>query len=588
MPSDSVNRKLTAVLYADIADYSRLTQNDEAGTHREAMVVLDEASNAITNGGGKVLRYSGDAILAEFESAVNATNCAVEIQKMLAERNAEKADVDKVQIRIGLNIGDVIQDRGEIYGDGVNLAARLEAAAEPGGLCISAALQEQVKGKIPVEFRDGGRQTFKNIADPISVYHWHPKARESSAASVSRDEFEIRPSIAVLPFDNMSGDPEQEYFADGITEDITTALSKIRSFLVIARNSSFTYKHQAVDTKIVAEELGVRYVLEGSVRKAGNRIRVTAQLIDAPTGHHVWAERYDRELEDIFDLQDEITQTIAAAIEPELSAKEREMAARKPPDSLGTWETFQRAMWDFYSFEKEQHPVAIELFEKAITADPAFAPSYAYKAYCHYAAVMMGWTDDPEHHLTLGMECAKKSLALDPKDAVGYFAISRIHMIRGEHDASIAAGEKAIELNPNTFYAYHGLSFALVLAGKVEEGIEKSIQAERVSPRDPLLWSALVIRGLASNLLERYEEAIDYADKASQIPASSGYWPHALKASALAQTGRVDEARAVLRRAIDEKPDLSIGFIAGTLPTKHEGGLQPYLDGLRKAGLPEE
>jgi adenylate cyclase len=201
---------------------------------------------------------------------------------------------------------------------------------------------------------------------------------------------------------------------------------------------------------------------------------------------------------------------------------------------------------------------------------------------------MMGWTDDPEHHLTLGMECAKKSLALDPKDAVGYFAISRIHMIRGEHDASIAAGEKAIELNPNTFYAYHGLSFALVLAGKVEEGIEKSIQAERVSPRDPLLWSALVIRGLASNLLERYEEAIDYADKASQIPASSGYWPHALKASALAQTGRVDEARAVLRRAIDEKPDLSIGFIAGTLPSKHEGGLQPYLDGLRKAGLPEE
>jgi adenylate cyclase len=350
MSGNFVNRKLTAVLYADIADYSRLTQIDEAGTHREAMEVLEEASSAIKNAGGSVLRFAGDAILAEFDSAINATNTAVDIQQTLAVRNADKPNADKVQIRIGLNIGDVIQDRGEIYGDGVNLAARLESASDPGGLCISAAVHEQVKGKIPVDFRDGGRQAFKNIVDPVLVYHWHPKTTKSSASSISGDTSEIRPSIAVLPFDNMSGDPEQEYFADGITEDITTALSKIRSFLVISRNSSFTYKGQAVDTKTVADELGVRYVLEGSVRKAGRRVRITAQLIDAPTGHHIWAERYDRELEDIFDLQDEITQTIAAAIEPELSAKEREAAVRKPPDSLDTWETFQRAMWYFYGF----------------------------------------------------------------------------------------------------------------------------------------------------------------------------------------------------------------------------------------------
>jgi adenylate cyclase len=588
MPGKTVNRKLTAVLYADIADYSRLTQNDEVGTHQEAMAVLDEASIAITNGGGKVLRYAGDAILAEFESAVNATNTAVDIQQTLVVRNADKADADKVQIRIGLNIGDVIQDRGEIYGDGVNLAARLEAASEPGGLCISAAIYDQVKGKIQAEFRDGGRQTFKNITDPVSVYHWHPKATKSSAVSVSGDVSEIRPSIAVLPFDNMSGDPEQEYFADGITEDITTALSKIRSFLVISRNSSFTYKGQGVDTKTVAEELGVRYVLEGSVRKAGSRIRITAQLIDALTGHHIWAERYDRKLNDIFDLQDEITQTIVATIEPELSAKEREAAARKPPENLDAWEIFQRAMWYFYGFEKDQHPVAIELFDKSIRVDPAFAPSYAFKSYCHYAAVVMGWTDDPEYHRTLSMECAKKALVLDPKDAVGYFAICRIYMLRGEHDASIAAGKKAIELNPNTFYAYHGLAFALVLAGEEEEGIKMSIEAERVSPRDPLLWSAFVVRALAYNLLARYEEAITYANKAVQIPSSSSYWPHALKACALAQTGRVDEARAALGRATDEKPDLTIDYIACTLPTKLEGGLQPYLEGLRKAGLPEE
>lgn len=588
MSGNFVNRKLTAVLYADIADYSRLTQIDEAGTHREAMEVLEEASSAIKNAGGSVLRFAGDAILAEFDSAINATNTAVDIQQTLAVRNADKPNADKVQIRIGLNIGDVIQDRGEIYGDGVNLAARLESASDPGGLCISAAVHEQVKGKIPVDFRDGGRQAFKNIVDPVLVYHWHPKTTKSSASSISGDTSEIRPSIAVLPFDNMSGDPEQEYFADGITEDITTALSKIRSFLVISRNSSFTYKGQAVDTKTVADELGVRYVLEGSVRKAGRRVRITAQLIDAPTGHHIWAERYDRELEDIFDLQDEITQTIAAAIEPELSAKEREAAVRKPPDSLDTWETFQRAMWYFYGFEKEQRPVAIELFDKAIAADPAFAPPYAYKSYSHYSEVIMGWTDNPEYHLEAGMECAKKAIALDPRDAVGYFAIGRIHMLRGEHDESMAALEKAIELNPNAFYAYHGLAMTMVLAGRAEEGIEISIRGERVSPRDPLLWASIVVRALACILLGRYKEAIGYADKTRQFQVPYGYWPYATKASALAQLGRTDEARELIPQAMKEKPELSIRYLHKTLPTSHEDGLQRYFEGLRKAGLPEE
>ena len=587
MSGSSVNRKLTAVIYADISGYSRLTHNDEVGTHREAMAVLDEASGAIREAGGSVLRFAGDAILAEFESVVVAAGTAVDIQRALAARNADMADDDKVQIRIGLNIGDVIQDRGEIYGDGVNLAARLEAFAEPGGLCISAAVYQQIKGKVAAEFRDAGTQSFKNIADPVTVYRWHPAGAQSSTASFSREASEIRPSIAVLPFDNMSGDPEQEYFADGITEDITTALSKIRSFLVIARNSSFTYKGKAVDTKIVARDLGVRYVLEGSVRKAGRRLRITAQLIDAPTGHHIWAERYDRELEDIFDLQDEITQTIAAAIEPELSAREREAAARKPPESLGAWETFQRAMWFFYGAEREQRPLAIELFDKAIAADPRFAPSYAYKSYSHYSEVIMGWTDDPEYHLSAGMQCAKKAIALDPRDAVGYFAIGRIHMLRGEHDASLAALEKAIALNPNAFYAYHGLAMTLVLAGRAEEGIEISIRGERVSPRDPLLWASVVVRALACILLGRYEQAVAYADQTRQFQAPYGYWPYATKASALAQLGRLEEARGLLASAIEEKPELSIDYLRKTLPTLHGDGLQPYLEGLRKAGLRE-
>ena len=384
----------------------------------------------------------------------------------------------------------------------------------------------------------------------------------------------------------MSNDPEQEHFADGISEDLITALSKIRSFLVIARNSTFTYKGRAVDIKSVGRELGVRYVLEGSVRKAGNRIRVTAQLIEAETGHHVWAEKYDREMSDIFELQDEMTQTIAGSLEPELSAKERDNAVRKPPENLDAWELFQRAMWHMYSFEKENNPRAIDLFDQAIAADPNFAPAYAYKSYCCYSQVIMGWTRDAEASLAAGMESAKKALALDPRESVGYFAIGRIHMLRGEHDASIAALEKAIELNPNAFFAYHGLGMVLVLAGRSEEALDISMRGERVSPRDPLLWASIAVRALGCILLQRYEEAVAYSDRTYQFPAPSGYWPHATRAAALAQLDRIDEARASLQQALQEKPELSVSYLEKTLPTKQPGGLALYLDGLRKAGLP--
>ena len=355
---------------------------------------------------------------------------------------------------------------------------------------------------------------------------------------------------------------------------------------MIARNSTFTYKGRAVEIKSVGRELGVRYVLEGSVRKAGNRIRVTAQLIEAETGHHVWAEKYDREMSDIFELQDEMTQTIAGSLEPELSAKERDNAVRKPPENLDAWELYQRAMWHMYSFEKENNPRAIDLFDQAIAADPNFAPAYAYKSYCCYSQVIMGWTRDAEASLAAGMESAKKALALDPRESVGYFAIGRIHMLRGEHDASIAALEKAIELNPNAFFAYHGLGMVLVLAGRSEEALDISMRGERVSPRDPLLWASIAVRALGCILLQRYEEAVAYSDRTYQFPAPSGYWPHATRAAALAQLDRIDEARASLQQALQEKPELSVSYLEKTLPTKQPGGLALYLDGLRKAGLP--
>ena len=586
MTEDSYQHKLTAVLYADVAGYSRLTSQDEAGTHRRVMALLDYASDAIREAGGTVLRYAGDAILAEFSSVLKLVHTAINIQTAFEQKNAGLADADKIQIRIGLNLGEVLQDRGEIYGDGVNLAARLEAAAAPGGICLSAAVYEQVKGKIDVEFSDGGEESFKNIPAPVRIYRWRPGNPAPEKKPVAVDTAKAKPSIAVLPFTNMSGDPEQEFFADGISEDIITALSKIRSFLVIARNSTFTYKGKAVDIKTVGRELDVRYVLEGSVRKAGNRIRVTAQLIEAETGYHVWAEKYDRELDDMFELQDEMTRTIAGSIEPELSAKERDKAVRQPPDNLDSWEMYQRGMWYLYNVKKDHHLKAIELFDEAIAADPGFALAYAYRSYCCYSLVIMGWADDPDFFLEDGMDSARKALALDPREAVGYFAIGRIHMLRGEHDASIAALEKAIELNPNAFYAYHGLGMVLVLADRCEQALDISIQGEHISPRDPLLWASIVVRALACILLERYEEAVAYSDRTLQFPTPSGYWPHATRAAALAQLGDIDEAGKEVRHALAEKPDLSITYIDKTLPTKHPGGLQNYFDGLRRAGLP--
>jgi len=587
MAANFSNHKLTAILYADVAGYCRLTSQDEMGTHKRVMETLDYSSEAIRQGDGTVLRYAGDAILAEFSSVLKLVQTAVNIQTELESRNTDFPAEDKIQIRIGLNIGEVLQDRGELYGDGVNLAARLEAAAEPGGICISAAVHDQIKGKLEVRFVDGGEEVFKNIPYPVQVYRWRPGELLSNEQPAIAGESKARPSIAVLPFNNMSGDPEQEFFADGISEDIITALSKIRSFLVIARNSTFTYKGKPVDIKSVAKELGVRYVLEGSVRKAGNRIRITAQLIDAASGHHIWAEKYDRELNDIFELQDEMTQTIAGSIEPELSAKERDSAVRKPPDNLDAWEIYQRAMWYFYSFEKENHPIATGLFQKAIKADPNFAPAYAYMSYCHYVAIIMGWTDDPDTFLSIGMDSAKKALALDPRESVAYFALGRINMLRGEHDASIAALEKAVELNPNAFFAYHGLGMVLVLAGRMEEALDISIKGERFSPRDPLLWASIAVRALSCILLEQYEEAVVYSDRTYQFPAPSGYWPHATKAAALALLGNIDEAKSSLQLALEETPGLSITYLKKTLPTKYEGGLETYLDGLRKAGLPE-
>jgi len=582
--AESYHRKLTAILYADVAEYSRLTGDDEEGTHERVMAALDYASNEIDSGGGKVLRYAGDAILAEFPSALAAVRSAIAIQTELQMRNGVIDENRRVSIRIGIHIGDVIEDRGEVYGDGVNIAARLEAEARPGGICISAGVFEQLLGKSDLQFADGGEVELKNINRPVRIYRWYPDVEPDSDRGVG-PRASKRPSIAVLALVNMNNDPEQDFLGDGITEDLITALSRIRTFKVISRESTFSYKGSSVEVRQVARELDVRFVLEGSVRKAGNRVRVTVQLIDADTGHHVWAERYDREMADIFDMQDEIVEVIAAALEPELNAFERDRALRKPPENLDAWEMYQRALWYMWSYEKENNLRAMELLRQAIKSDPGFAPAHAYYAYCCYQAVIMGYAEDPQGRLEDGMRAAREALQKDDKDAISYFAIGRIHMMQGNHDDSIAALRKSIELNPCFAQAYHGLGFALSLAGEFEESARNMQKAVAISPRDPMLWAFSVVHALNYLLSGDSEAALDWANRTLQIPNATGYWGQAVKASALANLGRVEEGREALAKAVEAKPDLSIDYLHTNLPTREPDGLEPYLHGLRVCGL---
>jgi adenylate cyclase len=588
MSKQASKHKLAAIFYADVVDYSRLTDQDEAGTHERVMQTLDFASDTIKSAGGVVLRYAGDAILAEFSSVIAAVNSAVSIQTELHEGNQDVPEDNQVKIRIGINLGEVLEDRGEIFGDGVNTTARLESISKPGGICISGVVYEQIKGKIAIDFEDCGKESLKNIADPVHIFRWQPERSQKSVAkpNIGNSHRKI-PSIAVLPFTNMSGDTEQDYLADGICEDIITALSKIRVFTVIARNSTFSYKGQSVNVKQVASDLKVNYLLEGSVRKSGDRVRITAQLIDRD-GLHIWAEKYDRVIEDIFELQDEMTQTIAGALEPELNAVERQLAVNKSPENLDAWECYQRGLWNMWQFgENEKMMAALNLFQKAIDLDPSFATVYAYQAYCNFIQVVMSLSEDRDRLLEEGKLLAKKAMEIDPRDPVAYFAIGRLHMMQGDHDDSIAALKNSLELNPNYAHAYFGLGFVLVLADELDEARENLKTAIKLSPRDPLTMAFTNVLGMACIMAGDFEEALEWSKRSLRWPSPLGYWNHATLASAYASLDRMDEAREALKGAFQVKPDLSVSYLKKIMPTRHKDGLDQYLSGMRRAGLPE-
>ena len=490
-----------------------------------------------------------------------------------------------MRLRVGVNLGEVVVEGDDIHGHGVNVAARLEALAEPGGISISDDVMRQIRGKLHLAFADGGEQMLKNIAEPVRVWRW------SAAAVAAGDEQPLalpdKPSIAVLPFDNMSADPEQEFFADGIAEDVITALSRFRSLFVIARNSTFTYKGRAVDVTQVASELGVRYVVEGSVRKAGNRVRITAQLVDTTNGNHIWADRFDGDLDDIFELQDEITEQIVVVVAPEVEARERERARRKPPESLDAWQRVQRGLSHFHLFNKADRAEAMRLSREAIALDPDFAAAHAHLAYALWNSISFGYAVDAAEAGATARTAAEQAVSLDPNEPIAHVALGRVHLLAGDVDMAIADNRTAIAINPNLAWAHHGLGFAFFYgAGQAEQALPHFDTALRLSPRDPWRWITLMVKGSALRFLGRHGEAVGNCRAARQFP-HKGFLPHMNFAAALAEAGQPSEARAALEAAMRLQPALSIGFVRDRLVGMHEITLESLLASLRKAGVPE-
>ena len=485
MAEDTVTRKLTAILYADVAGYSRLTGTDELGTHRQLSGALDFISRTIGERGGRVVHYAGDAVLADFGSVVAAVDCAVNIQRNLAGQS-DATGSGSLQFRIGVNLGEVIVDRDDIFGDGVNVAARLEGLAEPGGICVSSAVFEQVTGKLDLAFSDIGPQDFKNIAEPVRTYRIHldPAPGDSAGSTTLQPALPDTSSIAVLPFTNLSGDPEQGYLSDGVAEDIITSLSKISELFVIARNSSFVYQGKAVDVKEVSRALGVHYVLEGSVRKAGNRVRVTAQLIDGTTGGHLWAEKYDRDLNDIFAVQDDVTQQIVGALKIRLTSEERGRMDAGEAD-IEAYDLTLRARNSYLQTTRESLRDAADHLRQAIARDGTYARAHAQLAQVYLTERYHGWAADPAKSLGDAYALALRAVDLDPQLAYAHSILGSAHYWRGESEKYVAETERVLELDPNDADGYEGLAEARMSAGNQESALPLFDEALRRNPNFP-------------------------------------------------------------------------------------------------------
>ncbi|QOZ24822.1 adenylate/guanylate cyclase domain-containing protein [Bradyrhizobium sp. CCBAU 51753] len=591
MTGNRVERRLAAILAADVAGYSRLTGLDEEGTHlrlRERLRGL--ADPKISEHRGKVVKHTGDGVLAEFCSVVDAVRCAIEVQRGMAERNATVPQVKRIEFRIGIHVGDIIVDENDIFGDGVNIAARLEGIAEPGGICISDDAQRQIRGKIDAACEDMGSQNLKNIAEPMRAWRLRINAGGSAAAPTEPPEsmqalaLPDKPSIAVLPFENMSGDPEQEYFADGMVEEIITALSRFKWLFVIARNSSFTFKGRAVDIKEVGRKLGVRYVLEGSVRKAAGKVRITGQLIDAVTGAHIWADRFERDLTDVFALQDEVTVAVVSAIQPKLLQTEIDLSARRRPENLTAYDFYLRAMQQYYLMTPEGLAEAIRLARRALELDPRFGLVAALAGHCHMRNVIWGHAIDPQFDRKEAVRFLRLALSIDDGDSetLAWVSLISAYMV-GDSESEVEMADQAVALNPNSYRAWHCRGQVYRIAGLPEEAVRSFERAIRLSPVDPRLPITFVAMGMAFVELRRFDEAIVAANKSRRQNASYSTAYRCL-ASAFAHLGRDVEAREAAALVLQLDPAFTISALiarGGYLNAKL------LIEGLRKAGLPE-
>jgi adenylate cyclase len=587
---EQVTRRLAAIL---VAGYSRLLPGDEKENFAELRGLLTGVVEPqIGKFGGNIFKETAEIVLADFDNAVEAARCAAALRDAVAQTNQTLPEEQRIAMRIGINFGDIIAEEGDIFGDGVNIAARVEALAKPGSVYISEIVHKQITDKADFDFEDLGPQALKNIERPIRVYRMAGEMAELSEElvaaaatfSASPPEFDDRRAIAVLPFANFSGDPEQEFFADGITEDIISMLAGWRAFPVIARNSTFTYKGKTVDIKKVGEELGAHYVLEGSVRKSGRRVRVTVQLIRADTNHHIMAERYDRDLTDLFELQDEITHAIAGAIEPELLKFERERIAERPPKSEDAYELYQRGMFHHYRQNKADNIEAQAYFHRALAIEPQYPQATAALSITLSAAASTAWAGDPDAGFEEAYVLAQRAVPLDQRYPNAHFALGLVCMWTSRPDRAIAAFQEAIRLNPSFAAAHVLLGQMYLYRSRVEDSIQLAERGIRLSPSDPRMFIWLPAVAGAHYQMRHYAEAIDAGRRSWSLNRN---WPAGLTyvVAGLAQLGRVDEAKAALADLRTLDPNFS--FVRTTLRRLYTdpAGIDHILDGLRKAGF---
>jgi TolB-like protein/class 3 adenylate cyclase len=572
----SQTRRLAAILAADVAGYSRLIGADEGGTLERLKALRRELIDPkIAEHHGRLVKTTGDGLLVEFGSAVDALRCAVDVQREMTGCNAGLTPDNRIELRIGINVGDIVVEDGDIFGDGVNVAARLEGLAEPGGICVAARVQEDAAGKLDLAFEDIGEQQLKNIARPVRVFRVVTSARLAMTPPSSDPPLPDKPSIAVLPFANMSGDPEQEYFADGMVEEIITALSRIRWLFVIARNSSFTYKGRAVDVKEVGRELGVRYVLEGSVRKAGQRVRITGQLIDAITGTHLWADRFDGSLEDVFELQDKVAISVAGVIEPALQAAEMRRSAARPTIDLTAYDLYLRALAAYFPITKEGLVEALGLLERAIAIDPRYGPALSLAAMCHRRLVIDGWAGG---NRCKAIDLARQALQVAQNDP-GILANGAFVLAYFGEDLGVMIGlvDRALALNPSFARGWYVRGVLRLWAGQPDLAIEHVETSLRLSPRERT-GTPLTEIGAAYFFKRQFDEAAEKLLLSIQDNPGSPL-AYRVLASCYAHMGRLDEARAIVARLRAITPQI----VPRELPWRNPEDRELLLSGLRLA-----